>query len=198
MKTKKLWSISIVVTVLLALVTVGTVLGQEPEPGGDIGAQAAAGTGFTYQGRLTDGGSPANGEYDFRFRLYDAVSSGSQVGSTNNRDDVTVTEGLFTVQLDFGSGAFNGDARYLEITVDCGAGATLLTPRHPLTAAPYALYSQRTPWSGITAMPAGFATGVTPMLFGLVIILFLILEPRGLAHRWTLFKAAYRLWPFSY
>ncbi|MFC2007684.1 branched-chain amino acid ABC transporter permease [Chloroflexota bacterium] len=49
-----------------------------------------------------------------------------------------------------------------------------------------------------TALPAGFATGVTPMLFGLVIILFLILEPRGFAHRWALFKSAYRLWPFSY
>ena len=49
-----------------------------------------------------------------------------------------------------------------------------------------------------TALPAGFATGVTPMLFGLVIMLFLILEPRGLAHRWNLFKSAYRLWPFSY
>ena len=49
-----------------------------------------------------------------------------------------------------------------------------------------------------TARPAGFATGVTPMLFGLVIILFLILEPRGLARLWTLFKSAYRLWPFSY
>jgi branched-chain amino acid transport system permease protein len=47
-------------------------------------------------------------------------------------------------------------------------------------------------------LPAGFATGVTPMLFGLAIILFLILEPRGLAHRWSLFKSAYRLWPFSY
>jgi branched-chain amino acid transport system permease protein len=50
----------------------------------------------------------------------------------------------------------------------------------------------------VTALPSGFATGVTPMLFGLVIVLFLILEPRGLAHRWALFKAAYRLWPFSY
>jgi branched-chain amino acid transport system permease protein len=47
-------------------------------------------------------------------------------------------------------------------------------------------------------LPAGFATGVTPLLFGLAIILFLILEPRGLAHRWALFKSAYRLWPFSY
>ena len=48
------------------------------------------------------------------------------------------------------------------------------------------------------ALPAGFATGIAPMLFGLIIILFLILEPRGLAHRWMLFKSAYRLWPFSY
>ena len=48
------------------------------------------------------------------------------------------------------------------------------------------------------ALPSGFATGVTPMLFGLIIVLFLILEPRGLAHRWALFKSAYRLWPFSY
>jgi branched-chain amino acid transport system permease protein len=48
------------------------------------------------------------------------------------------------------------------------------------------------------ALPAGFTTGIGPMLFGLAIILFLILEPRGLAHRWALSKAAYRLWPFSY
>jgi branched-chain amino acid transport system permease protein len=52
--------------------------------------------------------------------------------------------------------------------------------------------------STFTALPAGFATGIAPMLFGLVIVLFLILEPRGLAHRWNLFKSAYRLWPFSY
>jgi branched-chain amino acid transport system permease protein len=56
------------------------------------------------------------------------------------------------------------------------------------------------PWLGHTFpnLPAGFASGVSPMVFGLVLILFLVLEPRGLAHRWALFKAAYRLWPFSY
>lgn len=48
------------------------------------------------------------------------------------------------------------------------------------------------------SMPHGFTTGLAPMLFGLVIVLFLVLEPRGLAHRWQLFKAWYRLWPFSY
>jgi branched-chain amino acid transport system permease protein len=50
----------------------------------------------------------------------------------------------------------------------------------------------------IPALSTGFTTGLGPMVFGLAIILFLILEPRGLAHRWALFKAAYRLWPFSY
>ncbi len=44
----------------------------------------------------------------------------------------------------------------------------------------------------------GFTSGIAPMLFGLAIILFLIFEPRGLEHRWQLFKAAYRFWPFSY
>jgi branched-chain amino acid transport system permease protein len=47
-------------------------------------------------------------------------------------------------------------------------------------------------------LPAGFTTGIGPVVFGLAIILFLILEPRGLSHRWQLFKASYRLWPFSY
>lgn len=43
-----------------------------------------------------------------------------------------------------------------------------------------------------------YLTAGREMLFGLIIILFLIFEPRGLAHRWGIFKASYRLWPFSY
>jgi branched-chain amino acid transport system permease protein len=52
--------------------------------------------------------------------------------------------------------------------------------------------------SSLTFLPTGFATGIAPMMFGLIIVLFLIFEPRGIAHRWLLLKAAYRLWPFSY
>jgi branched-chain amino acid transport system permease protein len=52
--------------------------------------------------------------------------------------------------------------------------------------------------SWLPGLPGGFTNGIAPMLFGLVIILFLVLEPRGIAHRWNLFKASYRLWPFSY
>ena len=62
------------------------------------------------------------------------------------------------------------------------------------------LLANVTPWleHTFTMFPPGFASGVAPMLFGLVIVLFLVLEPRGIAHRWSLLKAAYRLWPFSY
>jgi branched-chain amino acid transport system permease protein len=34
--------------------------------------------------------------------------------------------------------------------------------------------------------------------FGLVVVLFLILEPRGLAHRWEILKGRFRHWPFTY
>ncbi len=47
-------------------------------------------------------------------------------------------------------------------------------------------------------LPSGFTAGIAPLLFGLAIILFVIFEPRGLAHRWQLIKSSYRLWPFSY
>ena len=52
--------------------------------------------------------------------------------------------------------------------------------------------------SAFPHLPPGFTSGIAPLLFGLAIILFLIFEPRGLAHRWQLFKSSYRLWPFSY
>lgn len=120
------------------------------------------GTGFTYQGRLSDGGIAADGGYDFEFRLYDALTDGTQVGSAVTLDDVTVTDGLFTVELDFGA-VFDGTALYLEIGVRAGdseAEYTTLIPRQSLTATPYALHSARAPWSGITGMPAGFADDV--------------------------------------
>lgn len=127
----------------LALVLAGSVgpsLAQGLEPQGLLSPQDAVGTAFTYQGRLTDGGSPANGTYDFEFKLYDDVST--QVGSTITVDDKTVADGLFTVELDFGEGGFAGEARYLEIGVRPGSSTgafTTLLPSQALTPAPYAL-----------------------------------------------------------
>lgn len=50
----------------------------------------------------------------------------------------------------------------------------------------------------IPQIKAQISAALVEMVFGMVIILFLIYEPRGFAHRWEILKEAYRLWPFSY
>ncbi|MBI5652528.1 MAG: hypothetical protein HZC40_19080, partial [Chloroflexi bacterium] len=79
--------------------------------------------------------------YDFEFRLFDALVAGAQVGSTVLLNDVPISNGLFTVKLDFGTGAFGGGARWLNVSVRPGASTgayTALTPRQELAPAPYA------------------------------------------------------------
>src|SRR5436305_496755 len=98
---------------------------------------------FTYQGRLTDGGTAANGNYDLQFALFDSLSGGTQVGSTQTLNTVAVSNGVFTVSLDFGTTSFNGANRFLEISARPSGGGsfTLLTPRQQVTATPYAIRS---------------------------------------------------------
>lgn len=100
-------------------------------------------SGFTYQGRLTDGGTPANGNYDLQFALFDAADGNNQIGQTKTVSSVPVSVGVFTVTLDFGANAFSGANRFLAISArPSGAGAfTLLTPRQSITATPYAVRS---------------------------------------------------------
>ena len=131
-----------IVAVLLLMLAAGLTQAQGPTPSGGVGVQAALGTAFTYQGQLKKAGNPVNGTCDFQFGLWDSQSNPTgQVGTTQTRTGVTVTNGLFTVQLDFGAGAFQGDARWLQIGVKCAGDASYVTlsPRQPLTPAPYAL-----------------------------------------------------------
>lgn len=72
---------------------------------------------FPYQGALTDNNIPATGTYDFIFTLYDASENGNAIGTPSTQNNVTVTNGLFTVPLDFGANAFNGERRWLETRV---------------------------------------------------------------------------------
>ncbi|HZE71508.1 MAG TPA: tail fiber domain-containing protein [Pyrinomonadaceae bacterium] len=100
---------------------------------------------FTYQGRLTDGAKPANGPYDFQFKLYDALTGGNQlpIGSpvTLNRSGVVATNGIFTVQLDFGASVFPGADRFLDIGVKrpTDSSYTSLNPRQQLASTPYSV-----------------------------------------------------------
>ncbi len=129
---------------VLALIVAGGVTGaQGPQPETAHSTEARLGTAITYQGRLTEAGAPATGPHDVRFILYNRDAGGSQVGSTVVLEDVPITNGLFTVQLDFGQ-VFDGTARWLEVAVRDGSstgGYTTLSPRQPVTAAPYALHS---------------------------------------------------------
>ncbi|HUD84165.1 MAG TPA: hypothetical protein VMQ67_11710, partial [Candidatus Saccharimonadales bacterium] len=103
----------------------------------------AQGTAFTYQGQLTSGGSPANGNYDFTFALFNTNNtSGGQVGGTITQTNLGVTNGLFSTTLDFGA-VFAGDATWLAIEVRTNGGSTFtaLNPLQPLTPTPYAIYA---------------------------------------------------------
>ena len=129
---------------------------------GNAGPLAAVGTAFTYQGYLTDDGSPANGSYDLQFRLFDALDGGTKIGNTVEKENFNVAEGTFTTEVNFGAGAFTGDARYLSVAVRPGNSTgsyTYLRPRQRLTPVPYALYAAAAPWSGLTGVPGGFADG---------------------------------------
>jgi len=112
-------------------------------------AGLAAPAGITYQGRLQDGGSPAEGLYDLCFELYNDANSASADnpgGPLLEADDFEIVGGYFTVELDFGSEVFDGDAWWLQVSVR-PHGSTdpndyvPLLPRQPITPAPYALYA---------------------------------------------------------
>lgn len=98
-------------------------------------------TAFNYQGTLTDGGMPASGTYQMQFSLFDQVSAGTQIGSTITNNSVNVIAGVFSVSLDFGAVAFNGNDRYLQINVKKTAEPTFttLSPRQLITSSPYAV-----------------------------------------------------------
>jgi len=125
-------NITMVATLLLAAV-------------GAVNAQTTVGGQFTYQGELKSIGAPVNDSADFRFTLWDTVASGTQIGSVFEVNGVTVAEGRFTVGLDFGVAAFDGDKRWLEIEVRSPAGVgdfSTLSPRQLITASPYSIQTR--------------------------------------------------------
>ena len=131
----------IFIIALLCVTLAGSVAAQSEKPDA---ADAAVSAAFTYQGQLRQGGAAVNGSCDMTFRLYDDPAAGNVIGSPITTT-LSVNNGLFTVGLNFGNNAFQGAARWLDIRVRCPAGGgsyTTLTPRQPITAAPYAL----APW----------------------------------------------------
>jgi hypothetical protein len=102
---------------------------------------SAQSTAFSYQGRLTDNSAPPSGTYQMQFALFDGATGGAQVGPTVDNTAVSVQNGIFSVQLDFGSSPFsNGEDRYLEVRVrrNSGESYVALNPRTQIGRVPYA------------------------------------------------------------
>lgn len=111
-------------------------------------AISAQTTAFTYQGKLNNGASPAAGNFDMQFRLFDDpdAGEGTQQGATVSKPAVATSNGVFSVQLDFGSAVFAAGADlYLEISLrsaGSSGGYTGLAPRQKFTSAPYSIKSK--------------------------------------------------------
>jgi hypothetical protein len=146
---------------------------------------SAQSTAFTYQGSLDDGGAPASGLHDFRFRLFSVAAGGTPIGSMLCVDNVNVVEGRLTVQLDFGQQFATTAQRHLEIDVDATPADTAAChrchphePRQQLTATPMASLANSAgiarrggggtrPWRGRRRSTARSANGNGFLLWGL-------------------------------
>ena len=176
-KLSRKWWISIGVTAgLLALLwATGAAVAQKPGPSDsalNVSSPLAPGGGpsepmaFSYQGRLMDGGVPANGNYDFIIDLYDNPTVGSPVAACINAGtgsllNQPVQNGLFTFYLYCGSdnsSVFTGDERWIEAHVRRTGTMTYTTLlRQPISPVPYAfsLY----PWAVISSTAIGGSFG---------------------------------------
>ncbi|MCB1612850.1 MAG: hypothetical protein KDI60_14010 [Xanthomonadales bacterium] len=101
---------------------------------------------FTYQGRLSQNGAPANGSFNLSFALFDADTNGNQIGATISEPGFPVTNGLFTVSLSF-PGAFDGTQLWLQVSVN----GTPMLPRQAVSTTPVAQFAL----SGSISGPAG-------------------------------------------
>jgi hypothetical protein len=118
---------------------------------------AQMGTDFSYHGTLADTGGPTNGVRDIQVTLFDAATGGAVVGGPLDFDDVVVTEGRFTLELDFGA-VFDGSPVWLEFALRNGASVgdhVIMAPRQKLHAVPYAAHTAHAE----TALMADVADG---------------------------------------
>ena len=152
-----------VFALLVVLLTTTLVNADIPAIGGLSQGTQQLGTAFMYQGHLEFTDGAVTGSCDLRFELFNNADGGNQIGETNLAATI-VEQGHFSVELDFGDGAFDGGSRYIEIGVGCPAGEDIVTlsPRQTISPAPYAIYAAKAgsaPWDGLEQVPDGFTDG---------------------------------------
>lgn len=124
---------------------------------------SAQGTAFNYQGRLNANGTPANGSYDLTFELFSGSNGVNRLGNAFTNLNTLVTNGLFAVTLDFGSGVFTGVSVWLQVGVRTNGGTafTLLAPLQPIQPVPYAIMAN-TASNLLGTLPATQVSGLLP------------------------------------
>ncbi len=131
---------------------------------GNSAVAAPIGTSFTYQGHLMIAAQLGNGYYDFQFTLFDQASNGTIVAEPITNSSVRVSNGLFTVQLDFGAAAFGGAARWLELAARSNGigGFSTLAPRQNLTPTPYAFHAANISSSALAGVYSNAVSFINP------------------------------------
>lgn len=124
-------------------------------------------TAITYQGQLKQAGTPVSGLVDLRFSLWTHASAGDLVAGPLPFASVQTDNGLFTVEVDFGPTAFNGDARWIEVAVCDAPVCTPLSPRQAVTPTPYALQTRGIFVDELNRVGMGTVTPSAPLhIFG--------------------------------
>lgn len=129
-----------------------------------VNSSSAQGTAFLYQGQLGNGGTPANGNYDFQFTVYNAITNGSTVSGTVTNFAVAVSSGLFSATVDFGPGIFTGTTNLwlnLGVRTNNTTPFTFLYPRQPILATPYAIFANSAS-NLVGVLPASQLSGTLP------------------------------------
>jgi hypothetical protein len=155
------WKISLGVTLLLVFlvwaISSATAQGPDAQDGpqtqDDISIAATVNSRISYQGVLREGGLPVTGSRDMIFRFYSNGTCTTQVGSNITKSGVSVSDGLFTVELDVNQSDFNGQGLWLQVEV----GGTKLGCKEVLPV-PYALSLR--PGAQIQGQPSAWTGAV--------------------------------------
>jgi branched-chain amino acid transport system permease protein len=130
----------------------------------------------------------------FRYRLLSFAISSFYVGIAGS------LWGMYTLYITPEHFTINESISYLSMIIIGGMGSIIgsIFGAIFMTLLPQVLTLSTGALANIYPLAGDFIVAIKEGIFGLIVILFLIFEPDGMAHRWRLIKAYWKLYPFSY
>lgn len=141
---------TLLILALMLTLTAGVTAAQGPQDPDSVPASITGGSmanTFTYQGSLEEGGTLANGSYDFIFTLWESSAPAATLVDTLNAaggsSGITVDDGFFSFHLIPAtknlSEVFDGGERWIQVQVRPAGALTYTTlPRQAIAGVPYA------------------------------------------------------------